>query len=77
MVVDQANLLRRLRRRAPIRDTHFFSRFLRRHPELAKASIKPVELARKGYEVALHDVNSFFDTIEAAQTRYRLVSSVV
>lgn len=69
MVVDQANLLLRLRRLAPIRDSHFFSRFLSRHPELRKACIKPVQLARKGYEVALHDVNSFFDHVEASQTK--------
>jgi hypothetical protein len=44
---------------------------------MRKAYIKPVELARKGYEVALYDVNSFFDYVEASQTRYRLVSSGV
>ncbi|KAH8756051.1 hypothetical protein F5883DRAFT_374949, partial [Diaporthe sp. PMI_573] len=77
MVVDQANLLRRLRRQPPIRDSHFFSRFLGRHPELRRAYIKPVELARKGYEVALHNVNSFFDHVEDSQTKYRLVSSGV
>jgi hypothetical protein len=77
MVVEQANLLRRLRRQSPIRDSHFFSRFLSRHPELRKAYVKPVELARKGYEVALHDVNSFFDRVEESQTKYRLVSSGV
>jgi hypothetical protein len=74
MVVDQANLLRRLRRQPPICESYFFSRFLGRHLELRKAYIKPVELARKGYKVALYDLNSFFDHIEDSQTKYRLVS---